>query len=154
MCFCSRIENFGRFEPLDTTCFQPGEEVHVYVQVRNFANQSGTKGGYATALKGKLEIFDEYNSEKPFMRWHSQLYTDTSWTPRQDYFVNFRFQVPRKCPPGSYTVYITVEDWTEAAPDANEVPKSRIARSSLDFRVGGSVPPQPRANIADVTPAR
>jgi hypothetical protein len=154
MCFCSRIESFGQFKPLENTCFQPGEDVHVYVQVRNFASRSRKGGGYSTALKGKLEIYDEYNSEKPFMCWHSQLHTDDSWTPRQDYFVNFRFQVPRKCPPGSYTVYITVEDWTEAAPDANEVAKPRIARSSLDFRVGGPIARQPRANINDVAPAR
>ncbi len=143
MCFCRRIENFGQFKPLENACFQPGEEVHVYVQVRNFASRSVKIGGYSTALKGKLEIYDEYNREKPFMCWHSELHTDYSCTLRQDYFVNFRFQVPPKCPPGSYTVFITVEDWTNAAPDANEVAKLRIARSSLDFRVGGPISRQP-----------
>src|SRR6185437_805243 len=40
MCFCSRIESFGQFKALENTCFQPGEEVHVYVQVRNFASRA------------------------------------------------------------------------------------------------------------------
>jgi hypothetical protein len=152
LCFCSRIENFGKFCPLDNACFQPGEEVHVYVQVRNFASRQ-TAGRYETVLKGKLEFYDERDRAKPFLVWNDKPQYDYGRTPRQDYFVNFRFSIPQNLPPGSYTVWITVEDWTDAPSGAKEVTKSRFARSSLDFRVG---PPtrHPRANIADVTPVR
>ncbi len=156
MCFCSHIENFGQFTmlPPSQCCFQPGELVRVYVQVRNFASRRDKKGGYTTVLKGRLEIYDENNRDKPFLYSDSPPRGDFSWTPRQDYFVNFRFRVPLNCPPGSYTVWIAVEDWTDAAPGSKGVAPSRGARSSLDFRVGGPVSRHPRASIDDVTPAR
>jgi predicted DNA-binding antitoxin AbrB/MazE fold protein len=152
LCFCSRIENFGKFSPLENVCFQPGEEVHVYVQVRNFATRQ-TAGRYETILKGKLEFYDERERAKPFLVWNDKPQCDCGRTPRHDYFVNFRFSIPQNLPPGSYTLWITVEDWTDAPSGAKEVPPSRFARSSLDFRVG---PPSrhPRTNIAEVTPAR
>ncbi len=152
MCFCSHIENFGQFRTLlpEHSSFQPGEEARVYVQVRNFASRR-ERGGYATVLKGRLEIYEEGNRDKPFIIWDSEPCADFSWTLRQDYFVNFRFRVPQNCPPGSYTVWISVEDWTDTAAGTKRVARSRSARSSLDFRVGTPIR-QPRADIADVTP--
>ncbi len=139
MCFCSRIENFGKYEPLEQYCFQPGEAVKVYVEVRNFADQC--RGPYFnTVLKGRMEIYEE-NQTKPFFVRDCEPLADRSRTGRQDFFVNFRFPMPN-CPPGSYTLKIYIEDHTPAA-DGKKV-KPRIASSSLDFRVGGPIMPHLR----------
>jgi hypothetical protein len=148
MFFCSHIKNFGQFEPLDQYCFQPGDWVHVYVEVRNFASRR-EGAWYKTVLKGRLEIYDEHNRATPSFLQADEKRADLSRTPRQDFWVNCRFRVPN-CPPGSYTVYVYVEDWTDAPAEAKEVPPSRIARKSLDFRVGGPL----ASRIADGPPSR
>jgi hypothetical protein len=153
-CFCSHIKNFGQYEPLRPDHpFQPGECVRVYAEVRNFASRP-TAGGCETVLKGRLEIYDEGNKSNPIFFFNDVPHSDVSRSPRQDYWVNFRFQVPMKMPPGSYTVWIFVEDWTGVPAGVKSVPPARRAQSSLDFQVGGISGRVPRARIADRAPAR
>lgn len=153
MCFCSYIKNFGDFTPLEHACFQPGEVAHVYVEVRNFSSRR-QKDRYVTVLKGRLEIFDENNRNSPPITWVSRPRYDVSITPRQDYYINFRFEVPVNCPAGLHTMRIAVEDWTDAPEGAKEVPKSRVAQRTLDFRVGGPIARPARPRVAEVAPAR
>lgn len=154
MCFCHSIESFGKYQvrPLNPPSFLPGEEARVYVQVRNFASRPEGEL-HKTILKARLEIFDENNRKSPFYCANIKPRPDFSRTPRQDFFVNIRFHVPQSCPPGSYTLWITVEDWTDAPEGTRAVAASRIDRKSLDFRVGGPATRPPQASIADVTPA-
>ncbi|HEY7309715.1 MAG TPA: hypothetical protein VH643_10190 [Gemmataceae bacterium] len=155
VCFCNCIESFGKYQtrPLNPPSFQPGEEARIYVQVRNFASRQEGEF-HKTILKARLEIFDESNRASPFYRANIKSQPDCSRTPRQDFFVYIRFHVPHSCPPGSYTMWVTVEDWTDAPEGAKTVAKSRIDRKSLDFRVGGPSSRPSQATIADVAPAR
>jgi hypothetical protein len=155
MCFCSYIKNFGDFAPLppEHTFFPPGEEAHVYVQVRNFSSRrEGDQ--YVTVLKGRLEIYDETNRSSPPITWASPPRVDISASPRQDYYINFRFPVLPSCPPGLYTMRITVEDWTDAPSGASSVPESRIAKRTLDFRVGGPIARRARKDMTVAAPLR
>jgi len=149
-CFCSGINNFGDFVPLpaEHSFFYPGELAHVYVQARNLSSRCrGEK--YITVLKGRLEIFDENNREKPVMTRASVAREDISASPRQDFYINFRFPIPPSFPAGLYTLRITVEDWTDAPPNAKQVPPWRIAHCTLDFRVGGPITRPARNRIVE-----
>lgn len=149
-CFCSTINNFGVFKPLpaEHSFFHPGELAHVYVQACNLSSRRrGEK--YVTVLKGRLEIYDENKREDPPITWAPLPREDISASPRQDFYINFRFQVPPNCPAGLYTLRITVEDWTDAPPDAKGVPEWRIAHCTLDFRVGGPIARPARNRIAE-----
>jgi hypothetical protein len=153
MCFCSYINNFGDFAPLpaEHTFFHPGELAHVYVQARNLSSRrQGEK--YVTVLKARLEIYDENSRDAPPISWNSLPREDVSASPRQDYYINFRFQVPLSCPAGLYTLRITVEDWTDVPSGAQQVPEWRIARCTLDFRVGGPIARPARRRIVEVVP--
>jgi hypothetical protein len=151
--FCSHIENFGKFTPLEDTCFQQGQVARVYVQLKNVASRwNGSR--FQTVLKGRVEIYAENNHDKPVIVSTSKLEHDFSRSPRHDYFVNIRFEVPPSCPHGAYTVRICVEDWTDAAAGAKQVPASRCDCSSLDFRVGGPIVRHSSAGIADASPPR
>jgi hypothetical protein len=156
MCFCRWIKNFGDFEPLppEHTFFQPGEMAHVYVQVRNFSSRR-EKEQYVTVLKGRVEIFDENNRDaSPPITWGPETRVDVSASPRQDFYINFRFRVPPSTPAGLYTMRISVEDWTEARPGAQSVPEWRIGRRKLDFRVGGPIVRQAGKRVAETAPGR
>ncbi len=152
MCFCAYIKNYGDFAPLppEHAFFQPGEVAHIYVQVRNFSSRR-ERDRHVTLVKGRLQIFDENNRERPLINWSSQLRRDVSAVPRQDFYINFRFPVPVHCPSGLYTMRITVEDWTDAPPGAKEVPEARIARRTIDFRVGGPVVRPTRVQTIEAT---
>lgn len=153
MCFCRSIKNFGDYLPLppEHVFFQPGEVAHIYVQVRNISSRR-LREKYVTVLKGRFEIYDENSRDKPpTITWSSPPREDVSASPRQDYYINFRFQVPPNCPAGLYTMRIFVEDWTDAEPEAKQVPESRIAQRTLDFRVGGPLARPARTRIAEAT---
>jgi hypothetical protein len=152
MCFCGCIRNFGEFAPLppEHAYFQPGEVAHVYVEVRNFSCRRQQEH-FLTVLKGRLEIYDENKRDAPTVTWVSKPRLDVTATPRQDYYINFRFEVPR-LPAGLHTVRIAIEDWTDVPEGSKDVPESRIAQRTLDFRVGGPHARSARPRIAEVGP--
>ncbi len=133
MCFCREIQRFGRYEPLreDEALFQagcegrPGDQVQVYVEVRNFTSEQ--QGPYnVTKLASNLEVRN-YEG-KAVWSYAFPDEPDTSRTPRQDYFINYRFHVPAELAPGPYTLWITVQDVLTNPPRPP-------TRRSLDFRV-------------------
>jgi hypothetical protein len=140
--FCSAIDNFGAFTPLeDGHTFHaaapgcPGERVKVYAEVRNLTSWP-VGDHFETVLKGTLEIYDGRHRQ-PVHTYDGKNFTCTSpsRTPRRDFFVNFHFDVPPQLPPGSYTLWVQVTDITPN-PDGSPRPP-RAARRSLDFRVVG-----------------
>jgi hypothetical protein len=139
MCFCRQIEDFGKYTRLpEDHAFsagledQPGELVQVYVELRNFASEpSGPT--HKMRLASTVEIFD-YHGQRVWGKFFPSQ-PDLSRTPRQDYYINYRFCVPPRLPPGSYILWIQVKDLT--GQPGEDVPAHRIARRSLDFRVTG-----------------
>jgi hypothetical protein len=153
VCFCRAIESFGQYQPLESDySFQagcdgrPGERVQVYAEVRNFASRL-RNGQHETMLSSSLDVYDRTISHdrtsgspaasrgkcRPVVTMNLGTCTDRSQTPRQDYFLNFRFHVPTRLPPGRYTLQVTVRDVTpvDSAPTAT----GRIVTRSLDFNV-------------------
>lgn len=131
VCFCKKIQGFGRYTPCDDgNEFQagsdgkPGERVQVYAEVRNFASRPAA-GGYETVLESRLEIRDAERNE--IANIDLGRCVDRSQTPRQDYFLNFQLHVPAKMPPGLYTLWLRVKDVTANPP--------RETSCSLDFKV-------------------
>jgi hypothetical protein len=151
LCFCrSRsVDNFGVYEPLeDGHVFRaaapgrPGERVQVYAEVRNFTSRP-VADHFETVLKGQLTITGKLEDrggrdDKAVVTINLEPCIDRSRTPRQDFFINFHFHTPNKLPPGSYTLWVQVEDVTPTADGAKRPP--RVTRRSLDFRVAGDTP--------------
>jgi hypothetical protein len=138
VCLCRTIKGFGDCEPWpEGRAFRPasgdyyGEPMQVYVEVRNFTcRPHGPE--FDTSLAGVLEICDFKDPKYPVVRLDFPAKVDRSRTPREDYFVNFGFYLPR-LPEGRYTLRVTVKD--VLSPSADDAPRS--ASRSLDFRVGG-----------------
>ena len=61
---------------------------------------------------------------------------ERSQTPRQDYFINFPFHLPR-LPEGRYTLHVRVKDML--APAGDDAAPRTVGRS-IDFTVGGTGP--------------
>jgi hypothetical protein len=152
LCFCSAIDNFGLYSPLeDGHAFRaagpgnPGERVRVYAEVRNLTSRP-VADHFETSLKGTLEIFPGAprptrdgsgppRDLRPLITYDLKTYVDCSRSPRRDFFINFHFDVPPSLRPGSYTLWVQVKDVTPN-PDGTPRPP-RVVRRSLDFRVVG-----------------
>jgi len=133
MCFCKWIQTFGVYEPTpDKPTYRPGDWAKVYVEVRNFSSEKREDAPgqtfYVTSLESSAEILDGRRNkvwpQGPGRQPLQRLGPDRSRTLRHDYFDNCYFKVP-ELPPGSYTLWIQVED----------VATRRTARRSLDFDV-------------------
>ncbi len=140
VCFCRHIKEFGVYEPwppdhvfLPENDDRRGEWIQVYAEVRNFTCRP-RGGAYETSLAGVVEICDFTNPQHPIVRLDFPAEVKRSQTPRQDYFVNFGFPLPR-LPEGRYTLRVRVKDMLAPAGD-DAAP--RTATRSIDFSVGGA----------------
>jgi hypothetical protein len=125
MCFCTDIRRYGVYEPLDEDHeFRPGDCAQLYVELRNFSSeQQGNE--HSIRLASTVEIL-RFNRESVWRQvCHGEDHPDRSKTQRHDFFNNYPFIVPN-LPPGHYTLKLQVVD----------VPTSRPAERTLDFRVG------------------
>jgi hypothetical protein len=128
LCFCRGITMFGVYEPLpDDYVFQPGEYVHVYVEVRNFTSAKRPRpdgqADYVVELASAAEIRDVAGKRVERLKVPPPG-PNLSHAQRHDYFVGYHFCLP-ELPPGVYTLWLQVTDG----------PTGRQARRSLDFHV-------------------
>jgi hypothetical protein len=146
MLFCRQIDDFGEFVPRGAVngmpTFeggagdQPGETVRVYVELRNVSSRQHGDS-YETRLAGSIELLDfegqsAYRKDFPPEQHRGQ-------SARHDFFVNCSFSVPRRIPPGRYTLRVEVRDITNLPADATGAQRSppphRVARQTLDLQV-------------------
>jgi hypothetical protein len=139
-CFARRIDGFGVYDPLASNPVftagadgQHGDRAQVYAEVRNFLSKYDGKV-HEIRLTGRLEI---YGSDGQ-CRWAKNYRDDATWSlsPRQDFFVSFKFYPPRDLRPGNYILVVEVRDETIATPEAHP----RVARCRLPFRIGDPTP--------------
>jgi hypothetical protein len=134
-CFARRIEGFGVYDPLGPnpvflagTDGHNGDRAQVYAEVKNFLSKYDGKV-HEIRLTGHLEI---YGADGQF-RWGKNYRDDATFSlsPRQDFFVSFKFYPPN-LRPGNYILVVEVRDETLPAPDVHP----RVARCRLPFRIG------------------
>ncbi len=134
MSFCKEIYGFAQFDAwpenhafLNATNDRSGEQVLLYVELKNFACVKEKDGAYLTKLSCSLALHDSNGKEV----WKSAI------DPRQttyrtsacvnDYHGKYSFYVP-PIPAGTYKLTLQIVDLT--------IPnEGRAARKSLDFRV-------------------
>ena len=133
--FCRGVRKFADVDPYDPRHeFRPGDMVFLYAELKNFTCESrGQAVGaspvgkpamqVAIRLGASLELRDARNG----VVWRTDLTkNDFAQTPPQDYYHTYRFCVPEKLPPGTYTLWLTVID----------KPTNRAIRKPLELRVG------------------
>jgi hypothetical protein len=146
MLFCRKIDDFGEFTVRESVngiptfeggvSDQPGEPVQVYVELRNVSSRP-IGDTFETRLTGSIELFDFQNHSAYRKDFAPEVHRGRS--SRHDFFVNCSFSVPRKVPPGRYTLRVEVRDITGLTADSTgrqqTPPPHHIASKSLDLQV-------------------
>ena len=129
MCLCQCIKGFGNYEEMpEGHVFQPGEQLRVYAELRNFSSERHEANGQPAVFLTRLSSTAEIRDKEKKSVWKQPLQRDEpdrSQTPRHDYFDHYRFYLP-DLRPGWYTLEVTVED----------LATHRKARREVDLKVG------------------
>lgn len=105
--FCSEVTSFGVVTPFTSNEFAAGQPVLLYAEVENFKSQP-VQQGFRTALKSSYQILDA--GGRRISGTEPQLMEETCHTPRRDYFLRYRLNLPAGLAAGSYTLQLSIED--------------------------------------------
>lgn len=135
--FCTKIDGFGRYRAVpDGSPLQPGELILVYAELRNVpsivVNAGTPQEHYVTDLRRTLRLRDASGNAVPLLQADGEYgparverRPEETQSPIRDYYVEFRFAVPKK--PGGYTVQVEIHDPTNG----------RQLSAVMPLRVGG-----------------
>ena len=106
----------------ETNTFKPHQQVVMYVEIDNFAAEQ-TTDGFETELRGSYQIL---NSEGIRVVDH-ELPVDKQVCQhrRRDYFIAYRFYLPKRLPAGEYRIELEMQD----------VKGQKFGLASLDFEM-------------------
>jgi hypothetical protein len=142
MCFCDWVKGYGVYQPraarpfLASTPSRPGDQVHVYLELKNFASEKAASGLYETRLKVTGEMRDaDGKVVAPAWVWMDGEEPLRSRTRLHDYSNDYVFYIPVLAP-GNYQLVLRVLDQT--LPD-----HPREASKTVDLRVT-ALPGPPR----------
>ena len=127
MAFCEWSKGFGMYKPVDNPSFLTGDQMHIYVELRNFASER-RDGFHETRLRSSLEIRDATGDKVvrgPFAVRSEEPHRTR--TRLNDYSNSYSLYVPPDLPPGTYQMCLQIVDQT-AEPH-------RVARRAIEFRV-------------------
>ena len=123
---CTRVDGFGKYDPIDPPRFAAGKqtEVIVYCEVANFTSRiAGEKNFWQTDLTQEIVLYSEggqsvWTDSNPRIQ-------DVSRVRRHDFFVRKMITLPATLPVQRYLVKVTITDQ-----QAN-----RVAEASLPLQI-------------------
>jgi hypothetical protein len=132
MCFCKDVKSFGCYDPLPPNhefraCTEEhrGEQARVYLELRNLSAHA--KGQFfQSAIFSRITIHDSDDKEAFRQEDANEVFQTRS--PRNDVFLECQFEVPRKIPPGTYTLVIEITDKLSKP--------TRTTKKSIEMRIG------------------
>jgi hypothetical protein len=132
MCYCKQVKNYAYYEAMpDNHAFlagtesRIGEQVQLYVELKNFESKQTKEGEFLTKLACSLELHDAGGKKVWSKRIDSSETTHRRRSRMNDFCSNYSFYVPA-LPPGTYQLTLNIAD--ETNPE-----RRRDAHKSLVF---------------------
>jgi hypothetical protein len=108
---CTRVDGFGRYEPIEPLRFVAGKDndAIVYCEVANFTTRiTGEKNLWQTDLSQDIVLYSE--AGQPVWTDPTSQVRDTARVRRHDFFVVKRVKLPASLPVGRYLFKVTITD--------------------------------------------
>ncbi|MEM7476882.1 MAG: hypothetical protein AAF483_18005, partial [Planctomycetota bacterium] len=105
--FCTEIDGFGDVKEFKEYRFRADQQVLLYCELENFVSEE-TPDGFCTKLQGNYEIIDSDGN-----RVLEQVLPedrDMCAQKRRDFYIAYRFYLPKRIPPGNYQLRLVIED--------------------------------------------
>lgn len=114
LALCQRVESFGRYTPLPTSTFLAGRpaQMIVYTELAGFTQQpdsSDDSKQYVTELSQTIELYLDSDGSKQFVV-PKQSVREVSRSPRRDFYLVQRVDLPRNLSVGKYNLKVRVTD--------------------------------------------
>ena len=122
LAFCTEIDGFGEIKKFRSSRFRPDQQVLLYCELENFVSTKVT-AGFQTRLQGTYEIVDE-DGER-VMEQLLPADTDTCAKQRRDFYIAYRFHLPKRIAPGNYRLRLVIED----------MQGHKFGKSEIDFEI-------------------
>jgi hypothetical protein len=122
LAFCTRVDSYGVYAKFEKEEFQPGEEVLLYAEVRNFRSEA-TPQGHRTALASSYQVFDAAGrriDEQEF-----PVTEERCQNRRHDFFIRYFVRLPERAYDGRHTLQLTIEDTLG----------HKLGQSTIDFTI-------------------
>lgn len=118
--FCRRVQSFGKYEPVASNRFAPGEAVGLYCELENLEDQALGPDRYSLTLSGQLSIRNAHGNTC----WQQPIafQPDIARSPRLDHFLFVRFRMPHELGEGVYRLTITLRDESTQRTCQGELP--------------------------------
>ena len=122
MAFCTSVQSFGSITPVRKTEFAPGQEVLLYTEVENYTVEP-TQRGFHTALRSSYQIFDARGQRVADHEFAAM--EEYCQSPRHDFFIYYKFFLPKRIYNGKHTLQLTIED----------LKSHKVGQSSIDLSI-------------------
>lgn len=114
LALCQRVESFGRYTPLTSSTFLAGRSAQMilYTELAGFTQRpdsSGDSQQFVTELSQTVELFLDSDGSKQFVV-PTQSVRELSRSPRRDFYLVQRIELPRTLSVGRYNLKVRVTD--------------------------------------------
>jgi hypothetical protein len=139
--FCSEVLGFGSVKRFEKSEFTAEQEVLLYAEIENFVSESSPQG-FHTSLRGNYQIVDSLG--RPVVQRSFAATDDHCKSQRRDFFVVYRFRMPRQIEQGKYMLRLVVQDaLSQKAGQASiEFTVKEKAESKMEKGIKSPVAPQ------------
>lgn len=120
--FCSAVESYGLITRFPTNSFKADQMVLLYCEIENFATISVPEG-FETEFKANYEIVDLAGNRVAEQTLPTDRQKCRNW--RRDYFIAYRFHLPKDLVPGKYQLKLNIED----------LKGKKFGQSSVEFTI-------------------
>lgn len=107
LAFCTEIQDYGCTKPFKENEFVPDQEVLLYAEVENYTSEATSKG-FHTPLRSSYQIFDSRGQRVADHQFPTT--EEYCQNPRRDFFIGYRFHLPKRIYAGKHTLQLTIED--------------------------------------------
>ncbi len=117
---CRTVSGFGSFEPLNENSVKAGQTLLIYCELTRLRYEL-KDAGFASRISSRVEI--RPSGGGPIQWEHDwDAAEDVCRRRRHDYYVNYRVDLPRSLPPGSYILRLIQTDLVANRSTAAEIP--------------------------------
>lgn len=132
---CSRVQSFGKYEPLPSDTFLAGQSIRaiLYTEVDGFTNRDLENGKKQVELAQALALYADSDGLAVWKRPERSV-KETTRNTRRDFYLVQEIELPKTLTPGKYQLRVTVSDKASGATTSAIVPLSIVSDPTISAR--------------------